>query len=80
VLRFNPYIVTIKSGVKEIVEKVSKDLIVEPNDLAEKIIKVLSLSIEEKKQLSKQAREEAKKYTKTQSIKNFIEAFNELIN
>jgi glycosyltransferase involved in cell wall biosynthesis len=29
-------IVTIKSGVKEIVEKVSKDLIVEPNDLAEK--------------------------------------------
>ena len=79
-LRFNPYIVTIKSGVKEIVEKVSKDLIVEPNDLAEKIIKVLSLSIEEKKQLSKQAREEAKKYTKTQSIKNFIEAFNELIN
>jgi glycosyltransferase involved in cell wall biosynthesis len=73
-------IVTIKNGVKEVVEKVSKELIVEPDELTEKIIKVLSLSIEEKKRLSRQAREEAKKYTKTQSIKNFIEAFNELIN
>jgi len=73
-------IVTTKSGVKEVVENVSKELIVEPNRLSDKIIEVLSLSIEEKEDLSKKAREEAGKYTKNQSVKKFIKAFNELIN
>ncbi|MEM2680901.1 MAG: hypothetical protein QW693_06440, partial [Candidatus Bathyarchaeia archaeon] len=73
-------IVTIKNGVKEIVENVSNELIVEPDKLSDKIIEVLSLSTEAKEDLSRKAKEEAKKCTKELSIRKFIKAFNELIN
>jgi len=53
-------IVTIRNGVKEIVEKVSKELIVESNSLAEKIIEALSLSIEEKKSYRKKLKKRRK--------------------
>lgn len=73
-------IVTRNVGAKEVVQKLSPRLIVEPNreEIAGRIIEVLRMPLDEKLRLSSRAKALAVEFSKERSVESFVKAFNEL--
>lgn len=69
------------TGSKEVVQNLSKDLIVSLNEaeIAEKLIELTNLSLEERKERSEQAKELSKKFTEGFALKHYQETFNTII-
>ena len=73
-------IVTHSVGAKELVEELSSRLVVEPSreEIAERIVEVLSMPLDEKLRLSSKAKALASEFSKERSVESFVKAFNEL--
>lgn len=76
-----PTMVSEWTGAKEVVEKVSKDLIVplDPNIIANKILWYFSVSDSQKKNMSALSKEIGLTYTEERAIREYCETFEKLV-
>jgi glycosyltransferase involved in cell wall biosynthesis len=77
-----PVICSDLTGAKEIVTKVSNDLIVpiNPETIAEKIVWYFNLSADEKLKLSEKGRRVMEDYTEEKSLERFKNAYSSILN